>query len=43
MKTLKDYYDLYLKCVVLLLVDAFENFRNNSFKNCALFFWLHHV
>ena len=30
---MKDYYDLYLKCDVLLLVDVFEKFRNNSLKN----------
>ena len=29
-KTMKDYHDLYLKCEVLLLVDAFEKSRNNS-------------
>ena len=33
MKTTKDYQDLYLKCDVLLLVDAFEKFRKNSLKN----------
>ena len=33
MKTTKDYYDLYLKCYVLLLTDVFEIFRNNSLKN----------
>ena len=33
MKTMKDYHDLYLKCDVLLLVDVFEKFRNNSLKN----------
>ena len=36
MKTIKDYYDLYLKCDVLLLADVFETFRNNSFKNYGL-------
>ena len=30
MKTMRDYYDLYLKCNVLLLADVFETFRNNS-------------
>ena len=34
MKTMKDYQDLYLKCDVLLLVDGFGKFRNNSLKNC---------
>ena len=33
MKTTKDYHNLYLKCDVLLLVDAFEKFRNNSLEN----------
>ena len=33
MKTMKDYYDLYLKCDVFLLADVFEKFRNNSWKN----------
>ena len=32
MKTMKYYYDLDLKCDVLLL-DVFEKFRNNSLKN----------
>ena len=27
MKTMKDYHDLYLKSVVLLLEDVFEKFR----------------
>ena len=36
MKTMKDYHDLYLKCVVLLLPHVFEKFRNNSFKNYGL-------
>ena len=36
MKTMKYYHDLYLKCDVLLLVDVFEKFRNNSLKNCKL-------
>ena len=36
-KTKKDYHDLYLKCNVLLLVDVFEKFRNNSLKNCGLY------
>ena len=33
MKTMEDYHDLYIKCVVLLLADVFEKFRNNSLKN----------
>ena len=33
---MKDYHDLYLKCEVLLLVDVFEKFRNNSLKNYGL-------
>ena len=36
MKTMKDYHNLYLKCDVLLLVDVFEKFRNNSFTNYRL-------
>ena len=32
MKTMKDYYDLYLKFDVLLLPDVFEKFRKNSLK-----------
>ena len=37
MKTTKDYHNLYLKCDVLLLVDVFEKFKNNSLKNYGLF------
>ena len=33
---MKDYHELYLKCDVLLLVDVFEKFRNNSLKNYVL-------
>ena len=33
MKTMKDYYDLYLKYDVLLSADVFEKFRKNSLKN----------
>ena len=33
---MKDYHDLYLKFDVLLLVDVFEQFRNNSLKNYGL-------
>ena len=36
METMKDYLDLYLKCVVLLLADMFEKFINNSLKNYRL-------
>ena len=36
MKTTKDYYDLNLKCYVLLLVDVIEKFRSNSFKDNGL-------
>ena len=32
-KAVKNYHCLYLKCDVLLLVDVFEKFRNNSLKN----------
>ena len=33
MKILEDYYDLYLKCDVLLSADVFRKFRSNSLKN----------
>ena len=33
MKILEDYYDLYLKCDVLLSADVFRKFRRNSLKN----------
>ena len=33
MKPRKDYQNLYLKRDVLLLVDVFEKFRNNSLKS----------
>ena len=36
MKTLKYYYDLYLKCDILLLAGVFEKFRNNSLKSYRL-------
>ena len=36
MKTMKDYYDLYLKCDVLLLAGVVEKIRNNSLKNYGL-------
>ena len=36
MKTMEDYYDLYLECDVFLLADVFEKFRNNSVKNYGL-------
>ena len=36
MKMVKNYHDLYLKCGVFLLADAFEKFRNNSIKNYVL-------
>ena len=35
-KTTKDYHYLHLKCDVLLLVDVFGKFRNNSLKNYGL-------
>ena len=36
MKTMKDYYNLHIKCDVLLLADVFEKFRNNSINNYGL-------
>ena len=36
MKKVKDYYDLYLKCDVLLIADMFEKFRSNSLQNYGL-------
>ena len=33
MKSVNDYHDLYLKCEILLLVDVFQKFRNNSLKD----------
>ena len=32
MKTMEDYHDLKLQCVILLLPDVFERLRNNSLK-----------
>ena len=32
MKSMKDYHDLYLTTDVLLLADAFENFREMALK-----------
>ena len=37
MKKMKYYHDLYLRCDVSLLTNAFEKFRNNSLKNYGLF------
>ena len=34
---MKDYQDLGLKCDVLLLIDVFEKFRNNSLINYGFF------
>ena len=34
---MKDDHDLYLKCGVLLLTDALEKFKNNSWKNYGLY------
>ena len=33
MKKIKDCYNLFLKCVVLLLANMFEKLRNNTLKN----------
>ena len=35
-KTMKDYHDLHLKCLVLLLSHVFEKIRNSSIKNYGL-------
>ena len=36
MKTMKECYDLYLKCDVLLLADIFGKFRNSNLNNYGL-------
>ena len=33
---MKDYYDLYLKCDVLLLANVFEKFRNRCIESYGL-------
>ena len=33
---MKYFHDVYLKCDILLLVDVFEKFINNSLKNYGL-------
>ena len=33
---MNNYHDLYLKCNVLLLADAFEKFGNKCLKRCGL-------
>ena len=35
-KTMKKYYNLYLKCEVLLLPDVFETFRKSSLRSYGL-------
>ena len=35
-KTMGDYYDLYLKSDILLLIDVFENFRKTCLQNYKL-------
>ena len=37
MKTMKDYHNLYLRCHILLLADAFGKFRNYSLKSYGLY------
>ena len=32
MKTIKDYYETYLKCDVLLIADVFEKFEFDVFE-----------
>ena len=36
MKTIKGCHDLYLKCDILLLANAFKKLRYNSLKNYGL-------
>ena len=36
MKTTKPYYELYLKCDILVFADVFEKIRNSSLKNYEL-------
>ena len=33
---MKNYHNMYLKCDVLFLADAFEKFRKSSLKNYGL-------
>ena len=40
MKTDERYHDLYLKCEVLLLADAFEKFKNNSLDGLRPYHYL---
>ena len=40
-KKMKDYHDLYLKCI-LLLADVFGKFRNQNLKNYRLC-WGHYL
>ena len=45
-KMIKNHHDMYLKCDILLLADAFEKSRNNSLNiidYVQVIIWAHQV